>query len=97
MNVPGVRNLLSVVVFLVVIVQYKLFMVQYKSLEFRAVRAATIKVPAEFLLANHHHICPLLAEWMVNVFKIHVQLIFYHAPYGSIAANLWHIINQTNV
>lgn len=59
MNVPGVRNLLSVVVFVVVIVQYKLFIVQYKSVDFRAVSAATVKVPAEFLLANHHHTCPV--------------------------------------
>lgn len=75
MKVLGVRNLLSVVVFLVVIVQYKLFIVQYKSLDFRAVSAATVKVP-KFLLANLHHICPLLAEWMVNVFKISVHLSF---------------------
>lgn len=46
MNVPGVRKLLSVVVFVVVIVQYKLFIVQYKSEGFRAVSAATVKVPA---------------------------------------------------
>lgn len=83
MNVPGVGNLLSVVVFLVVIVQYKLFIVQYKSVDFRAVSAAAVKVPAEFLLANHHHICPLLAEKMVNVFKISVQLNFYICHMGA--------------
>lgn len=73
---PGVGNLLSVVVFLVVIVQYKLFMMQYKSVDFRAVSASAVKVPAEFLLASHNHICQLLAECMVNVFKISVQLNF---------------------
>lgn len=77
MNAAGVGNLLSVVVFLVVIVQYKLFMVQYKSVDFRAGSVAAVKVPAEFLLANHHHICPLLAE-MVNVLKISVQHNFVY-------------------
>lgn len=58
-SVPGVGNHLSVVVFLVVIVQYKLFKVQYKSVDFRAVIATAVKV---FLLANHHHVFLLLAE-----------------------------------
>lgn len=62
MNIAGVRNGLPVVVFLAVIVQYKLFIVSYKSEDFRAVTAATVKMPAEFLLANHHHVSPPLPE-----------------------------------
>lgn len=96
MNISGVRNLPSVVVFLVVIVQYKLFIVQYKSVDFRAVSAATVKMPAE-LLAYQHDVCPRLAEWMVNVFQNVQLIVFISVPHGSIAANLWHIINQTNV
>lgn len=42
MNVAGVGDLPSVVVFLVVIVLYKLFIVQYKSVDFRAVSAAVV-------------------------------------------------------
>lgn len=57
-----VLGIFSVVVFLAVIVQYKLFIVQYKSVEFRAVSAAAVKVPAEFLLAKHHHTDALLAQ-----------------------------------
>lgn len=61
--VNGGGTLLCIVVFLVVIVLYKYFIVQYKSEDFRAVTAAAaVKVPTGFcLLARHHYIRPLLA------------------------------------
>lgn len=43
-SVPGGGNLLRLVVFVVVIVQYNLFIVQYKSVDFSA---AAVKVPAD--------------------------------------------------
>lgn len=52
---PRGGNRRCVVISLVVIVHYKLFIVQYKSVDFRAVSAAAIKVPADFLLANQQN------------------------------------------
>lgn len=59
---PCGGNRRCVVISLVVIVHYKLFIVQYKSVDFRAVSAAAIKVPADFLLANQQNREKLLAE-----------------------------------
>lgn len=54
--IPGVRDLLFCC--LLVIVLYKLFIVQYKMLVFRSA-TVPVNVSSQFLLANQAHICQL--------------------------------------